>query len=163
MGKSLIADAPFEHHKLLTIVHSDKQEGVDEHGNPVYEVVLNEVNALLTPSGGVAGALDTLVHHPGADAVTTPVKGELVEPLEFPLGFSIGSIALVNWHNTPMAIKLTSVTPNDLINVPFGASFAGRMRRIDTNILAPDVATFFDGMPIAFFNRTFMEWVHRNA
>lgn len=111
---SLLAGAPFEQH---TLTYSQPT------ANPNAPAT-GTVTAFIAPDR--ARQLQLL---PGADEELIPVTCELVTPLVFPTGVGLGSVLTLTWAGVACTLKITSITPNDLVGVPFGTAFLGEVRR----------------------------------
>lgn len=120
-GQSVLSDAPFKHHKL-EYEHATGNMTTDSRGNPIPEVVTRSLTALLAPYKATQ-----LERMPGADANMMRVRGELLTPLEFPSGTKVGSALEFEWAGMPYTLTLTTIIPNDLEGVDFGAYFEGEV------------------------------------
>lgn len=125
MAASVLATAPFVQTQLKATLPGSGWTVDSVTGNPI-------------PASGETVTLQAFVAPdraaqlrlmPGSDVELIPVTGELVTPLDFPSGVTVGSTLTLTWAGVACTLKVTSITPNDLIGVSFGAFFMGEVRR----------------------------------
>lgn len=118
---SVLAGTPFERHALTYSVRG-AQSGTDALGNPTYSITTGTLIAFVTPQ-----KRPHLHRQPGSDPNMTPVKAELVQPLDLPAGVGVGSRLTLTWEGQPATITITAVIPNDLPTVAFGTYMEGEL------------------------------------
>lgn len=88
-------------------------------GQPVYAPgERHELAALFAPF-----KREQLQFRTGADADLIAGQGELLEPLSFPPGVTIGSSGRITYAGRPWRLKIMSIIENDLVGVPLGAYY----------------------------------------
>lgn len=120
---SVLADAPFDQFDLVYTLESETQEGEDDFGNPVFVAAAPEkktLRALVAPF-----KFDALRYQRDASEKNLiPMRGELIEPLEFPSEIKIGSKLELEYAGQAGILTITSIIKND-IPVAFGDFFKG--------------------------------------
>lgn len=116
---SPLMSAPFQQ---VTLVFQGEGEYTGRDpvtGQPVFtpgERV--ELTALFSPF-----KREQLQFRTGADADLIAGEGELLSPLQFPQGITIGSTGLITYAGRPWHLKIMNIIENDLVGVPLGTYY----------------------------------------